>query len=710
MRFILRKPYAGWVLFLIFMMGCKGAISSDRAFDLAAQTEPHTDTTFLMQKRSYAEHNDGNRLISEMVTFGTSNALTQWLNEFGTASVDLRSTSAFSLKASSIDLLLPLYHVDRNLIFTQWGLHDSDMPLTANAGIGQRWFFADWMLGYNAFYDVGWHEHHQRYGVGIEGWLDNATLSVNLYQAVTGWRHSHRQVGYDEKPADGWDVRLEGWVPQWPSLGGRFVYEQYYGEQATLTSFSQRGKNPYATTLGLRYSPMPLFTAGIDRKQQRAHSPDTFFNINLTWRVGLNLEQQLRTDNHLKQHYYANNQLELVSRNNTLVMDYRRQDILSLRFPDEIHAGPATEFTFVPVIMAKRGVAKVELDDTALVAAGGKVINVSDKSITILLPAIPGEAIKLYGTAIDSDGNRSNRAQTLVYAVAENSNMTVEPDKTLALADGKDEIAYTATLIRADGKSSSEIPVTWQTDTGELSVHSVLTDSAGKARVRLRSHVPGSAHVVATADQQSVSAPEVNFVHRNEYRIALEANQTSVAASGYSFDNVTFRAKITTKDGSPVAGETIFWASNLGILSAASAVTDHEGVATVSLVSDKPGMAHVTASIASGESAQQHVNFYEYLVLFLQGRHCAQANGNDAVTLTLSVNNKNHQPLAGEVVEWSTSLGSLSAYSTDTGPDGKSTVTLTSQHPGAARVIANVHGNIMTHGMTFIEEATENCM
>lgn len=52
---------------------------------------------------------------------------------------------------------------------------------------------------------------------------------------LTNWRSAPElDNDYEARPANGWDVRAEGWLPAWPHLGGKLVYEQYYGDEVAL--------------------------------------------------------------------------------------------------------------------------------------------------------------------------------------------------------------------------------------------------------------------------------------------------------------------------------------------------------------------------------------------------------------------------------------------------------------------------------------------
>ncbi|AUP77057.1 hypothetical protein CWS02_24330 [Enterobacter sp. EA-1] len=41
---------------------------------------------------------------------------------------------------------------------------------------------------------------------------------------------------YDERPAKGVDMRLEGWLPSLPQLGAKVKYERYFGKHIALRS------------------------------------------------------------------------------------------------------------------------------------------------------------------------------------------------------------------------------------------------------------------------------------------------------------------------------------------------------------------------------------------------------------------------------------------------------------------------------------------
>ncbi|WP_249821911.1 inverse autotransporter beta domain-containing protein [Escherichia coli] len=113
------------------------------------------------------------QLLTSQASGQAADAVTQWLNQFGTAKTQLSVDSDFSLKGSSLDVLLPFYNTPKNVLFTQLGMRDNDGRFTTNAGLGHRYFTDNgWMLGYNVFYDVDWRNTNRRYGIGVEAWRD----------------------------------------------------------------------------------------------------------------------------------------------------------------------------------------------------------------------------------------------------------------------------------------------------------------------------------------------------------------------------------------------------------------------------------------------------------------------------------------------------------------------------------------------------------
>ncbi|SQK58105.1 adhesin [Escherichia coli] len=124
----------------------------------------------------------------------------------------------FSLKHSEFDFLYPWYETQDNLLFTQHSLHRTDERTPLNMGLGWRHFTATDMKGVNLFFDHDLSRYHSRLGLGAEYWRDYLKLSGNGYIGLSRWRDAPElDKDYEARPANGWDLRAEGYLPAWPA-------------------------------------------------------------------------------------------------------------------------------------------------------------------------------------------------------------------------------------------------------------------------------------------------------------------------------------------------------------------------------------------------------------------------------------------------------------------------------------------------------------
>lgn len=546
-------------------------------------------------------------MATGIATSAASNTAEQWLSQFGTAQVSLRADRRFTLQGSSLDLLVPLLDTPSSVFFIQGGGRYSDDRVTTNLGLGQRLFTGGWLLGYNAFYDMSWNNINRRWGLGLEAWRDNLRFSSNLYQGITDWHSSRQHDGYDERPADGWDIRVDGWLPFLPQIGMKAVYEQYYGNDVALFSnFADRQKNPYAVTLGLNYTPVPLITFGVEQKIGKGGMNDTAFTAGLNYRFGDSLSKQTSPAAVSSLRSINSSRLDLVNRNNEIVLNYRKQTELSLGFPATLSGEEGSEVTFIPTLKTSNGLDRIELNDAALMQAGGKVLSASGAAITVRMPAWQPEPIRLSGVAVDRKGNRSNMAETLLTVSRKETMLSVSTNKNGASADGKDAIVVTLHLTDRSGTPLAEESVTWQTSGGQLSAVNGKTDSNGNASVSLTSTVAGNFTVTAGVNSKTATSGTLTF--RAEVPVVtIAVDKTSVAANGS--DAATYTVAVKNAASKPVANQKVNWATNFGTLSATSGNTDANGLLIVKLTSTAAGQATVSATVAGQTLSAQLVTF-----------------------------------------------------------------------------------------------------
>jgi len=662
---------------------------------------------------------DGNLkgYASQQATGMGSQALQQWLSNFGTARVELGTDSHFKPSTGAADLLLPLYSSPERLLFTQNGVRNVDGQITGNFGLGQRHFTGDWMLGYNAFYDQNFSRGHKRIGTGVEAWRDYLKLSGNGYYRLSDWRNSRDVEDYDARPANGFDLRAEAWLPAYAALGGRLMYEQYYGNEVALFGKDKRQKNPSAITASLSYTPVPLLSFTADHKRGGSQN-DTRFGLQLSYQLGQPLAAQLDPSAVNLQRTLAGSGMDLVERNNNIVLEYRKQQLVNLVLPKEITGESGKVVPVAYQLTSKYGLAKIVWNDAAVVAAGGKVQDLGGGRYQLILPAYTAGAANtwpLSGIAYDSRNNASKLASTTV--------IVTRPSVSAA----KSTVAASPETIIADGTSTSLITLSLNDETGapvsglaaDISMtlkEEALASAAAKAKAKIKSAAAKPASL-GKVQETSQGVYTVTLTAGNRPMLAelspmlgalvlpgVKVNQISDAASAVVKDgdlkvtvnnavaNATatnsVQARVTDATGNPVAGVAVTFAlsgaAQVAPGSSLTATSDANGIVSLKFISTVAETVTVSATTANGGSAKAQAAFIADKTTaaldkddLTVDRITAVANGSDKVTYSAIIKDANGNPVSDITVAWAANGGSLAAGSSVTDANGKASMTLT---------------------------------
>jgi len=631
-----------------------------------------------------------------------------------------RITSEISISANddgmrtfSFDLLKPLFENDDNIIFTQLGFRRSnryteDYRNTLNIGLGYRHIYEKSLIGVNTFYDNDITGHNNRLGLGVEAWADYIKLSANSYLRLSDWKKSVDIDDYMERPANGWDIRTEAYLPQYPQLGGKFVYEQYYGDNVGLFGPSNKQKDPNAATIGLSYTPIPLITLSTDYRQGKDRESDTTVKLALNLQLGVSLKKQLSPDEIRNSRLLSSIKYNLVNRNNEIVMDYRKNELGKITLPTIINTGPNMTVS-LPVTFTG-GVRNVTWTGTAaqyaLPYGGGP-------TASVIIPVFNPNGINTYtlqAVGTDEFGHvvKSNITQIVVAA----NQLTMTTSQPTTVANGTDYIIFTATLKQYSGEAVANSDVVWNIQgTADILEQSTKTDANGVATLKLSSKSANLVKVsVREPSGQEINSDVTFTADASSAKVtSITVDQNTVLANGVSF--VTVTATLKDANGNPVPANTpVNWTSSAGQLSSASSVTDPNGIATITFKTTTAGSINITASAAQG-NATAAINALPdtstaHVVTITPSVTNAIANsGNSVVTVTVHDTNGNPVP-ANTPVGWTTSLGTLSAPLTYTDANGVATVTLTSTTIGVANVVATAAQGSMSTNVTFTIDAT----
>lgn len=304
----------------------KGKSLKERGVNYVAESaqqgfENLTPEALESQARSY---------LQGQITSSAQSYIEGALSPYGKVRSNLSIGQDGSLDGSSIDYFVPLYDSQKSVYFSQLSAQRKEERTIGNIGFGVRHNLDKWLLGGNIFYDYDFTRGHRRLGLGTEAWTDYLKLSGNYYHPLSDWKDSKDFDFYLERPARGWDVRAEAWLPSYPQLGGKVVFEQYYGDEVALFGTDNLEKDPYAVTLGVNYQPVPLLTVGADYKAGTGDNSDLSVNATINYQFGVPLKDQLNSDNVKVAHSLMGSRHDFVERNNFIVLEYKEKDPLDV--------------------------------------------------------------------------------------------------------------------------------------------------------------------------------------------------------------------------------------------------------------------------------------------------------------------------------------------------------------------------------------------
>ncbi len=629
-----------------------------------------------------------------------SGAMTDWLSRFGTARITLGVDEDFSLKNSQFDFLHPWYETPDNLFFSQHTLHRTDERTQINNGLGWRHFTPTWMSGINFFFDHDLSRYHSRAGIGAEYWRDYLKLSSNGYLRLTNWRSAPElDNDYEARPANGWDVRAESWLPAWPHLGGKLVYEQYYGDEVALFDKDDRQSNPHAITAGLNYTPFPLMTFSAEQRQGKQGENDTRFAVDFTWQPGSAMQKQLDPNEVAARRSLAGSRYDLVDRNNNIVLEYRKKELVRLTLTDPVTGKSGEVKSLVSSLQTKYALKGYNVEATALEAAGGKVVT-TGKDILVTLPAYrftstpeTDNTWPIEVTAEDVKGNLSNREQSMKDNYG----------------NGVPQQEVTLSVSPSEGVTPSNNAI-------------YTTNHDGNFYASFTATKAGVYQLTATLENGDSMQQTVTYVPNvANAEITLAASKDPVIADNN--DLTTLTATVADTEGNAIANTEVTFTlpedvkANFTLSDGGKVITDAEGKAKVTLKGTKAGAHTVTASMTGGKSEQLVVNFIADTLTAQVNLNVTEdnfiANNVGMTRLQATVTDGNGNPLANEAVTFtlpadvsaSFTLGQGGSAITDI--NGKAEVTLSGTKSGTYPVTVSVnnYGVSDTKQVTLIADA-----
>ncbi len=176
---------------------------------------------------------------------------------------------------------------------------------------------------------------------------------------------------------------------------------------------------------------------------------------------GHSLQKQLDPAEVAARRSLVGSRYDLVDRNNNIVLEYRKKELVRLTLTDPLKGKPGEVKSLVSSLQTKYALKGYDIEAASLQSAGGKVA-VSGKDIQVTIPpyrftAMPetDNTYPIAVTAEDSKGNFSRREESMV----------VVEKPTLSLADST--LSVDQQILLADGKSTSTLTYTARDSSGK---------------------------------------------------------------------------------------------------------------------------------------------------------------------------------------------------------------------------------------------------
>nr|ELR5135481.1 inverse autotransporter beta domain-containing protein [Providencia rettgeri] len=581
------------------------------------------------------------------VTNAATNEINHWLSQTGNAKFSVDVDKKLKIKNTQLDWLIPWYDQPDLLLFTQHNVHRTDGRLQTNNGVGVRHFTPDSMVGANAFFDHDLSRYHSRVGFGVEYAQDFLKLSANTYLRTSSWRGaSELKNDYNARPANGWDLQAEGFLPSYPHLGGNLKFEQYFGDDVALFGKDKRQKNPLATTIGMSWTPFSLVTLSAEQKISGGLS-ETNAKMEFTWTLGKSLAEHLDPTKVVESRRLLGSRYDFVNRNNNIVLEYQKKTLISLSLPDMVQGKTGDILPIINSLSTKYPLKDITVQAPEFLAAGGEILLDGAKT-KVKLPtykvAMTKEESKKNNryrftiTASDHNGNHSPQGTTWVE-VTDYGVLSINPNEVIkqgnAIANGQD--INTLTIIARDalGNIAPDSVVTF-TLPAELklatpkatssqmafsnlfkkmqaaksttqSKYRVITNMKGEASIQFTSLVTGKHRIQATANGGVPVEAAFSFIadtrqaHINHFNILSD----NAVADGKSTNKIQFH--ITDNHAHPIQGAMLqLDAENANATQLSP--TDEQGNTDVEVDSKIAGTTKLSATL-NEQRVEVKVNF-----------------------------------------------------------------------------------------------------
>ncbi|MEX9602714.1 MULTISPECIES: invasin domain 3-containing protein [unclassified Providencia] len=632
---------------------------------------------FISDKKKAADLADmAQDFARSKATNAATDEINRWLSKTGNAKFSVDVDKKLTIKNTQLDWLVPWYDSTDLLLFTQHNIHRTDARLQTNNGIGVRRFTPESMMGVNAFFDHDLSRYHSRLGFGAEYAQDFLKLSANTYLRTSAWR-SAPELNHDSnaRPANGWDLHAEGWLPSYPNIGGNLKFEQYFGDDVALFGKDKRQKDPLATTVGVNWTPFSLLTLSAEHKISGGLT-ETNAKVQLTWALGKSLAEQLDPSKVGDSRRLLGSRYDFVNRNNNIVLEYQKKALITLSLPAMIQGSTGEQVSLINAVNTKYPLDKLTIQAPEFLMAGGEITldgaatRVKLPSYKVAMTEQERKKINLYQftvTASDSKGNISPQATTLVE-VTNSGVLSISQSEVIkqgnAVANGHDINTLTVTArdslnsIAPDSTVAFILPaelklITPKATSSRMAFsnlfkkmqaakstdkqkYQVTTNIKGEASIQFTSLVTGEHRVQAVPnggapiDTAFFFIADTHQAHINHFNVLSD----NAIADGKSKNKIQFH--VTDNNAHPIKGAVLQLEAKNATAKQLSP-TDEQGNTDVEVKSQVAGPVKITAALnEQSVTVETHFVFGQLAHVTIIDLEQAAAGTSSNITISLT--------------------------------------------------------------------------
>ncbi|WP_426577073.1 inverse autotransporter beta domain-containing protein [Xenorhabdus stockiae] len=420
---------------------------------------------------------------------------------------------------------------------------------TVNLGFGSRYFISDWMYGFNTFFDQDITGKNNRLGLGAEAWADYLKLSANTYIRLSKWHQSRDDKLWEERPANGFDINGEFFLPAYPHIGSKLGYEKYFGDDVTLFNRDTKQKNPGFAKVGMTYTPIPLITMGIDYRHGTNKHSDARFQANFNYRFGVPLSAQLSPDSVASMRTLAGSRYDLVERNNTIVLDHREKPSLEIRLPNTLQGDSEEEETIIATVTSNKPTKPVTWRAEEAFSKNGGELPSAGNEIQIKLPKYIPNGVNSYpiSATVELENGKLSKTATMTVTVKE-----VKLDISLLPNTLHGDSEEEETIIATVTSNKPTKPVIWQAEEAFSKNGGKLPGAGNEIQIKLPKYIPNgvnsypiSATVELKNGKLSKTATMTVTVNDKNTELGITLPNT---LDGYGNQNISVTAAVVSSE------------------------------------------------------------------------------------------------------------------------------------------------------------------